>query len=88
MAGKTKSKKIPGKAKSSTNPRKTAERGVFGEKIFTVEEEHSLLLFVAGIVFGIGLVSLSIKEYYYTAIALFVLFLVLVFIDKRIESMK
>ena len=82
MAGKTKS------TRSKKLPRNLRERGIFGEKIFTAEEEHSLLLFVAGIVFGIGLVSLSIKEYYYTAIALFVLFLVLVFIDKRIESMK
>ena len=71
-------------------PRKLrkARRGIFGKKMLTVEEEHSLLLFVAGIMFGIGLVSMLFQQYYYTAFSLLFLVLVLLFIDKRIEAMR
>ena len=66
--------------------RKVSGTGIFGEKIFTMEEEHSLLLFTAGICFGIGLVALTVEEYSYAAASLFVLLLVLLFIDKRITE--
>ena len=72
------------KKKMSQKPK----RGIFGNKIFTMEEEHSLLLFVSGIVFGIGLVAMTIDQYFYLALSLFALLLVLIFIDKRIESAK
>ncbi len=65
---------------------KKKEMGIFGEKIFTMEEEHSLLLFTAGICFGIGLVALTVKEYTFAAVSLFSLLFVLLFIDKRISE--
>ena len=74
------------KKKSNKRARPKEQKGIFGKKVFTMEEEHSMLLFVAGIVFGIGLVSMTIDEYYYLGLSLFTLLLVLLFIDKRLKS--
>ena len=74
------------KRKASKTAGRKKEYGIFGEKIFTVEEEHSLLLFTAGVCFGIGLVALTVKEYLFAAVSLFSLLLVLLFIDKRVRE--
>ena len=74
------------KMKASRRAGRKKEYGIFGEKIFTVEEEHSLLLFTAGVCFGIGLVALTVKEYLFAAVSLFSLLLVLLFIDKRVRE--
>ena len=83
MPARKKSRKARAKPAAK---RKPEGYGIFGEKIFTVEEEHSLLLFTAGICFGIGLVAMTIEEYSFAAASLFVLLLVLLFIDKRIQE--
>ncbi len=65
---------------------KKKERSIFGKKIFSREEENSLLLFTAGLAFGIALVDFAIGAYKVGDIILITIFLLLLYIDRRIQK--
>ncbi len=66
--------------------RKPKGKSIFGRKVFTKEEENSLILFTAGMVFGISMVNLVMGGYTFTTVTLIILLLVLLYVDKRIQE--
>jgi len=61
------------------------EKSIFGRKIFSKEEENSLILFTAGMVFGVAMSDFAVGGYTFANIMLIILLLILLFVDRRIQ---
>ncbi|MCD6557928.1 MAG: hypothetical protein J7K31_02740 [Candidatus Aenigmarchaeota archaeon] len=56
---------------------------ILDKKTFKKHEEHALLLFVTGIVFGVGMSLYFLEAFWYSALTMLASLIIFYFIDKR-----
>lgn len=56
---------------------------VLDKKVFKKHEEHGLLLFVTGIVFGLGLTNYLLYQTWYAILAMLTTLIIFYFIEMR-----
>ncbi|OYT56385.1 MAG: hypothetical protein B6U68_03475 [Candidatus Aenigmarchaeota archaeon ex4484_14] len=56
---------------------------ILDKKTFKKKEEHALLLFVTGIVFGVGMSLYFLEAFWYSALTMLASLVVFLFIDNR-----